>query len=104
MDVVELAGDHSEDERALLHDGEENPFESLHLGLYWDDHQRRIVVRDESRPIAAAGLIVAPVEAGGMPLSVVGIGGVIVTRSRRGQGLARRVMMAAAGMRGQARP
>ena len=52
-------------------------------------------MRDEGRPIAAAGLIVAPVEAGGMPLSVVGIGGVIVTRSRRGQGLARRVMVAA---------
>jgi predicted N-acetyltransferase YhbS len=90
--VVELEGDHSAAERAELHDGEVNAFESVHLGMYWDDHERRIVLVDEGRMIACAGLVVAPVHVGDEALEVVGVGGVIVTHSRRGEGLARRVM------------
>jgi predicted N-acetyltransferase YhbS len=95
MELVELEGDHTEAERAALHDGEENPFESVHLGIEWEDHERRVAIRDGGRLIACAGLIVAPVEVAGGTFEVVGFGGVIVTRTRRGQGLARRVMEAA---------
>ena len=95
LELVELEGDHTEAERAELHDGEENAFESIHLGIEWEDHERRLVVRDDGRLIACAGLIVAPVEVAGEAFDVAGFGGVIVTRTRRGQGLARRVMEAA---------
>ena len=95
FELVALDGDHTEAERAELHDGEENAFESIHLGIEWEDHERRVVIRDDGRLIACAGLIVAPVEVAGERFDVVGFGGVIVTRSRRGQGLARRVMEAA---------
>jgi predicted GNAT family N-acyltransferase len=95
MEVTELEGDHSEAERAELHDGEENAFESVHLGMYWEDHDRRIVIRDQGRMIACAGLIVAPVTVAERTFDVVGFGGVIVTRTRRGEGLARFVMEAA---------
>ena len=95
LELVELEGDHTESERTELHDGEENPFQSVHLGISWEDHERRLVIRDDGRMIAAAGLIVAPVETGGEAFDVVGFGGVIVTRTHRGRGLARRVMEAA---------
>ena len=95
MQVAELEGDHSEAERAELHDGEENAFESIHLGMYWEDHERRIVILDQGRMIACAGLIVADVEVDERTFAVVGFGGVIVTHTRRGEGLARFVMEAA---------
>jgi hypothetical protein len=89
LELVALDGDHTEAERAELHDGEENAFESIHLGLEWEEHERRVVIRDGGRLIACAGLIVAPVEVAGERFDVVGFGGVIVTRTRRGQGLSR---------------
>jgi predicted GNAT family N-acyltransferase len=92
IELRELAGDHTADERAELHDGEVNAFESAHLGIYWEDHERRIVLYEDGRMIACAGLLVAPVSVGGETFDVVGVGGVIVTHSRRGQGLARLVM------------
>ncbi len=93
--LVELEGDHTDLERAELHDGEENAFESVHLGLAWEDHERRIVIMDRGRMIACASLIVAAVRAGEEHFDVVGFGGVIVTHARRGEGLARTVMEAA---------
>jgi predicted N-acetyltransferase YhbS len=95
IDVVELAGDHTAAERAELHDGEVNAFESIHLAMYWEDHERRIVLVEDGRMIACAGLLVADVEVAGATFPVVGVGGVIVTHTRRGQGLARRVMESA---------
>jgi predicted N-acetyltransferase YhbS len=90
--LFELEGDHTDAERAELHDGEENAFDSLDIGLVWEDHDRRFVVSDRGRMIASAGLIVSAVRAGDTHLPVVGFGGVIVTRTRRGEGLARTVM------------
>jgi len=95
LELLELEGDHGDAERDELHAGEENPFESVHLGIVWADHERRIAIRDDGRLIASAGLLIAPVHAGGATFDVVGFGGVIVTRARRGEGLARRVMEAA---------
>jgi predicted N-acetyltransferase YhbS len=88
----ELAGDHTTAERAELHDGEVNAFESIHLGLHWEDHEQRIVLVEDGRMIACAGLLVADVEVAGVTFPVVGVGGVIVTHTRGGEGLARRVM------------
>jgi len=95
MELVELEGDHTAGERAQLHDGEENAFQSSHLGLYWEDHERRLVLLDDGRMIACAGLLVADVTVLDSTFGVVGVGGVIVTHTRRGEGLARRVMAGA---------
>lgn len=95
LELVELAGDHTAAEGAELHDGEANAFESVDLGIHWQDPERRLVIRDHGRMIASAGLLVAPVEVHAATFDVVGFGGVMVTRARRGEGLARRVMEAA---------
>jgi predicted N-acetyltransferase YhbS len=95
IELAELEGDHSAAERAQLHDGEENAFQSIHLGLYWEDHERRIVLLDDGRMIACAGLVVVDVTVADATFAVVGIGGVIVTHTRRGQGLARQVLTGA---------
>jgi predicted N-acetyltransferase YhbS len=92
LQLVELEGDHTEAERAELNDGEEDAFESVHLGIHWEDHDRRVVLKDGGRMVACAGLIVADVTVAGQTFPVVGFGGVIVTRTRRGEGLARTVM------------
>ena len=63
--------------------------------MYWEDHERRLVVLDQGRLIACAGLIVADVTVDERTFAVVGFGGVIVTHTRRGEGLARFVMEAA---------
>ena len=57
--------------------------------MYWEDHERRLVVLDQGRLIACAGLIVADVTVDERTFAVVGFGGVIVTHTRRGEGLAR---------------
>jgi predicted N-acetyltransferase YhbS len=95
MELVEREGDHTEDERAELHDGEANAFDSVHLDMRWSDHERRVLLVDRGRIIACAGLVVADVEVEGDTFGVVGFGGVIVTHTRRGEGLGRRVMDAA---------
>jgi hypothetical protein len=83
LELVELEGDHSEAERAELHAGERDPYESLHLAISWEHHERRIAIRDDGRTIASVGLIVAPVVVAGETFEVVGFGGVIVTRAPR---------------------
>ena len=53
---------------------------------------RRFVLREDGRPIASAGILTAAVAIDEHAFSVVGIGGVLVTHTRRGQGLSRWVM------------
>jgi hypothetical protein len=71
IELVELEGDHSAAERAKLHDGEENAFQSSHLGMYWEDHERRLVLLDNGRMIACAGLLVADVTVADSTFGVV---------------------------------
>src|SRR3954464_10214174 len=92
MEVVELGG-MTPDGRAQLAAGEAPPFGVN--DLEWREADRYVALRDDGRLIAAAGLVVATVEAAGSAFDVVGVGGVIVARPRRGQGFMRRVMEAA---------
>jgi predicted GNAT family N-acyltransferase len=93
MDLVELPGDHSEAERAELVDGEEDVYELANLVLPpGRSKDKRFALREDGRLIASAGILRADVTVGADTFGVVGIGGVLVTRSRRGQGLFRRVM------------
>src|SRR3954451_12258484 len=92
MELVELAGMTSEG-RAELAAGEAHPFGVN--DLQWREYDRYLALRDDRKLIAAAGLVVATVEAAGSAFDVVGVGGVIVARPHRGQGFMRRVMEAA---------
>jgi predicted N-acetyltransferase YhbS len=91
-ELVELPGLTPAD-RAELAAGEADPFGPIIL--QWRDSERYVALRDDGRLVAAAGWLVAAVEAGGEVFDVVGIGGVIVAEPRRGEGLMRRVLDAA---------
>jgi predicted N-acetyltransferase YhbS len=92
MELVELAGMTPEG-RAQLAAGEAHPFGIN--DLRWRESDRYLALRDEGALVAAAGLVIAIVESGHDAFDVVGVGGVIVARPRRGSGLMRRVMDAA---------
>ena len=93
MELVELPGDHSDAERAQLIDGEQDAYELATLVLPpGQPKDRRFALREDGRLVASAGILRADVVVGTRRFPVIGIGGVLVTRSRRGQGLFRRVM------------
>jgi predicted N-acetyltransferase YhbS len=92
MQLVELEGMTPEG-RAELAAGEAHPFGVN--DLQWRESDTYLALRDDGKLVAAAGLVVATVEARSEAFDVVGVGGVIVARPRRGQGLMRRVIEAA---------
>jgi predicted GNAT family N-acyltransferase len=64
--------------------------------MNWRPKEQHVGLRDErGRLVANAGLLVAEVEVAGERFPVVGIGGVIVNLSRRGEGLSLLVVDAA---------
>jgi predicted GNAT family N-acyltransferase len=71
--------------------GEREPFGGIGEDLLWRDKTRNIGVReDDGRLVAAAGVVLAEVRIEREPsFEVAGLGGLIVTRSERGRGLAR---------------
>jgi GNAT superfamily N-acetyltransferase len=71
--------------------GEPEPFGGVGGTLTWREKTRNIGIReDDGRLVAAAGAVLAEVEVGQEPpFQVVGLGGLIVTRTARGRGLAR---------------
>jgi len=64
----------------------------------WLRKTRHVGVRENGRLLAMAGLLRAPVSVADAHFDVAGIGGVIVTRPRRGEGLGRAVIEAAIGL------
>jgi predicted N-acetyltransferase YhbS len=74
-----------------LIDGEEDPFEIGDDQTRWRAKEFHTVLGTDVH----VGLTLADVEVGEQRFQVVGVGGVIVTRSRRGQGLLRPVFEAA---------
>ena len=92
MELVEL-GAMTARGRADLAAGEAHPFGVN--DLHWRESDRYLALRADGRLVAAAGLVIAAVEAAGDRFDVVGVGGVIVARPHRGKGFMRRVMDAA---------
>jgi GNAT superfamily N-acetyltransferase len=92
MRLVELDG-RSEPYWDELIAGEHEPFGSVGEQLVWREKTRNVGVReDDGRLVAAGGTVLAEVKVGREPSSsfqVAGLGGLIVTRSARGRGLAR---------------
>ena len=85
----------SADMWAELIAGEHEPFGGIGEGLHWREKPVNVGLRDaDGRLLAAGGVVVAHLRAGDAPLEVVGLGGVIVTPSARGRGLARALVTA----------
>jgi predicted N-acetyltransferase YhbS len=94
VETIELENVGSAEWEAVL-DGETQAWGAAGEELSWADKERHVAVCDEAgQPVALAGAMVAHVSTGGEAFPVVGIGGVIVTRTLRGRGLARRVIEA----------
>lgn len=73
--------------------GEPQPWGGLGEELEWRERTHNFGLREDSgRLVALAGLLLTTVRVGEAELPVAGIGGVMVTRDARGQGLARRLI------------
>jgi predicted GNAT family N-acyltransferase len=82
-------------QRAELEGDEPDPFGSsaLEQQLSWRSKDQHVGLQEDGRLVASAGVVVAEVAVGDLPaIDVVGIGGVIVNATRRGQGLGKRVV------------
>jgi GNAT superfamily N-acetyltransferase len=93
MEVVEF-GRLTDRQRAELAAGEEDPFDAAGNTLQWRPKDRHIALRgSDGRLVASAGLVLGEVQVGDRsPMPFVGIGGVFVTASHRGEGLGSRVL------------
>lgn len=99
MEIIET-GALSAAHREELEAGEQDPFGAAQLERFgridWRPKDRHVLLRDGGRLVASAGTVVTDVRVGGgAPFAVIGLGGVLVTASRRGEGLARMVVEAA---------
>jgi GNAT superfamily N-acetyltransferase len=108
--VAVLDADDLTDEHWIgLSGGDDDPFEvSTGVQLTWLAKDRYVALFDGDRMVARAGLVVVPVLVGvgadAVELDVVGFGGVIVAKDRRGAGLARAVMTEATRIAGTLEP
>jgi predicted GNAT family N-acyltransferase len=105
MEAIELQHVGSAEWDAVL-DGEQQAWGPDGEDFSWADKQRHVgVLDDEGRPLALAGVLVADVAVGdGEAFPAVGIGGVIVTRAMRGNGLATLLLEAAMRLAGELGP
>jgi predicted N-acetyltransferase YhbS len=86
--------DRFDDWAALVAD-EHDPFGMEDSDVVWRDKTLHTVRYDGERPVGHVGLVVVPVQAGDETFDVVGVGGVIVSQSHRGQGVLRPLLEAA---------
>ncbi|HEY2161694.1 MAG TPA: GNAT family N-acetyltransferase [Solirubrobacteraceae bacterium] len=96
MEPVEF-GPLTEELREQLEADEEDPWDAARVPpMNWRPKEQHVGLRDQrGRLVASAGLITAEVEVAGQRFQVVGLGGVIVNRDHRGEGLSLRVVEAA---------
>ena len=92
MELIEL-GALSLAVRAELEGDEPDPWGTTGSELTWRPKDHHVALRmPDGRLAATAGWLIADLKVGDQLLPVVGIGGVIVPRAHRGQGLGRRVI------------
>ena len=95
MEVIELT-DFGPDEYGQIVDGETDPYGTDHLDIDWREKTGHVALVEEGRIIGHAGWVPAELStAGGEHLRIVGLGGVMVHRQHRGQGLGHRLVTAA---------
>ena len=78
MEIIDL-GPLNDEERAQLEGDEVDPFDGAGMTLQYRAKDRHVVLREDGRLVASAGLTEAEVEVAGQRFRVVGLGGVIVT-------------------------
>ncbi len=77
-------------------DGEEDPYGTEHLGMEWREKSAHLVLVEQGRVVGHAGWVPADlVAASGERLGIVGLGGVMVHRRHRGNGLGNGLVTAA---------
>jgi predicted N-acetyltransferase YhbS len=96
METVEF-GPLTEELREELEGDERDPWDAARVPpMEWRAKDQHVGLRDEGgRLVANAGLLVVEVDVAGERFAVVGLGGVIVNRDHRGEGLSLRVVEAA---------
>jgi predicted N-acetyltransferase YhbS len=95
MEQIEF-GPLTDELRAELEGDERDPWDAHRVPpMQWRAKEQHVGLRDEhGRLVANAGLLVVDVEVSGERFAVVGLGGVIVNRHHRGQGLSLQVLEA----------
>jgi predicted N-acetyltransferase YhbS len=95
MEQIEF-GPLTEELRAELEGDERDPWDAHRVPpMQWRPKERHVGLCDErGQLVANAGLLVVEVEVAGERFAVVGLGGVIVNRRHRGQGLSLEVLEA----------
>ena len=92
--MIDHIGAHPAATWEQLADGEEHPFGIDEF--QWREKDWYTLLRDDDdRAVAGVGLTLADVEVADQRFQAVGVGGVIVTHSRRGEGLLRPTLEAA---------
>jgi predicted N-acetyltransferase YhbS len=92
LELVEMGNISEHDWNGLI-DGEHQPWGAEGAALQWREKDRYVGLRAaDGRLLAVAGTVVVGVEVGGHAFPVVGLGGLIVTRSERGAGLMSRLV------------
>jgi predicted GNAT family N-acyltransferase len=96
MEQIEF-GPLTDELRAELEGDERDPWDAARApAIEWRPKEQHVGLRDDhGRLVANAGLLVVDVEVAGARFPIVGLGGVIVKRDYRGQGLSLRVLEAA---------
>ena len=93
FEVVEV-GRLTEEQRAELAAGEEDPFDAAGNTLQWRAKDRHVALRaDDGALVASAGFVLGELRVGDRPPTpFVGLGGVFVTAAHRGRGLGSRII------------
>jgi GNAT superfamily N-acetyltransferase len=87
VELIDLP-DFGPDEFGQIIDGESDPFGTDHLGISWQSKSDHVGLIDEGRLIASAGWVAVDARvANGPSIEVLGLGGVVVHRDRRGSGV-----------------
>lgn len=87
MDLIEL-DDFSPEQYDEIVDGEADPYGTDDLAIEWKPKTGHVALVDDGRIIAHAGWVPAELRAAtGEEIPIVGLGGVMVHRDRRGSGL-----------------
>jgi predicted GNAT family N-acyltransferase len=92
---VEIVESYSAADRNDLAGGEKDPSETSAYKLQWRPTEKHVLVLERGRTVCHVGIVGQTVEVQGKPVSIAGIGGVLVRRGCRGRGYCRVAMEAA---------
>jgi len=93
---IRLSENLTEEEWRALFEWGENIFGAEDLRYRWRPKELHFVLEEGGRPVGHVGLLQHTVTAGGRPVTVAGVGGVVTTPEAQGRGLAQRGMRHAA--------